>query len=216
MTEPVIDPFARQLELFRERFANRRTVPWEMFRAAEDLVRGSAEYHRIQLDVSREEHQAEITRLREEHEKRMDVLRSTLEAQRSTNNLLEQQAQERRSLYEARRSTGPEGAEVTIRRDDYLKSWRLQDLEEIAFRLRCGGATDDTAVDMASNRAVAVVPAPNMVTLEHRPAPPERRAPLTIPSAPRPEPAGTLRLRHMLAAASLLLTALVTLMVVLL
>lgn len=176
MADPKRDPIAEQLAEWRERFTNRRTVPWEMLELAEAMIRAAAEHHRHQYEVA-------LATLREEHAARVEVLQSTIDGQSSTIDSLKRQAEERRSLNEARRDAGDGDAEVTIRRDDHLKAWRLSDLEEIAFRLRCGGATDDTPVDMASNRAIAVVPVPNLVTLEHRPTQRELQ-PVSAPPPP--------------------------------
>jgi hypothetical protein len=92
---------------------------------------------------------------------------------------------EDRKLQEARQA---EGDEVRVRIDRALGGWTVADLEEVAYRLRCGGAADDTLIKWAEYSVSALVPAPDLVTLSrprpvvpaitYVPAPPETHPPM--------------------------------------
>ncbi len=152
------DPIGAQLRDFRERYTNRRTVPWQLLDEAERLVAASVEYQRLRYDLS-------LLTLREEHERTLVQLRDRVESQDQRIQRQAQQLEEKRALAEARRAAQGDQVEVTIRSDGY-QDWCVADLEEIAYRLRCGGATDTTHVSMESNRAVALVPVPELVKLD--------------------------------------------------
>jgi len=175
--DPITDPIAEQLHAFRERYTNRRTVPWALLSDAEKLVAAAAAYHRDRYNTT-------LAALRNEHDRETSKYRSQIEAQQETIATQERLLKEKRTLNEARRAAENEHVEVTIRSDGY-EDWCVADLEEIAFRLRCGGATDETHVSMASNRAIALVPVPDLVRLDRPrpPEPPDRPDPLPYPGA---------------------------------
>jgi hypothetical protein len=68
----------------------------------------------------------------------------------------------KRSLQEERER---EGDDVKVSIDRGVGGWTVADIEEIAYRLRGGGAVDDTPVHLSTTRVVSHVPDPNVVTL---------------------------------------------------
>lgn len=86
-----------------------------------------------------------------------------LESLREQNRQLHAVLAEKRRLNEEREENGEE-VQVKIGRS-LGGSWLIGDLEEIVYRLRCGGATDETPVKITDYTATAKVVAPELVPL---------------------------------------------------
>ena len=152
------DPIAQLLEEFRDEYSNRRTVPYELLTHAIALVEASGRYHAATLD-----------RVRAEYEERLRVVKNTVEVQKDVIDRLE--AATGAGLSEERqRAIGKDGGglglvEVTFRRDPLRARWWVSDLEEVAFRVRNAGGTDDTPVELREHSIAARVPDANQITL---------------------------------------------------
>jgi hypothetical protein len=151
------DPIASLLEEFRDEYSNRRTVPYELLTHAIGLVEASGRYHA-----------AEVDRVRAEYEERLRVVKRTVEVQKDVIGRLE--AATGAGLSEERqRAIGKDGGvglvEVTFRRDPLRARWWVSDLEEVAFRVRNAGGTDDTPVELREHSIAARVPDANQITL---------------------------------------------------
>lgn len=99
----------------------------------------------------------------EQAERQVEQHRHTADVLRTRTRQLEEQLAEKRRLYEERQESGEE-VQVKIGRS-LGGSWTIGDLEEIIYRLRCGGGTDDTPVTVNDYTATAKVVAPNLVPL---------------------------------------------------
>lgn len=152
------DPIASLLEEFRDEYSNRRTVPYELLTHAIALVEASGRYHA-----------AATARVRAEYEERLGVVKRTVEVQKDVIDRLE--AATGAGLSEERqRAIGKDGGglglvEVTFRRDPLRARWWVSDLEEVAFRVRNAGGTDDTPVELREHSIAARVPDANQITL---------------------------------------------------
>lgn len=138
-------------------FSTRRSVQAQMVREVAELAAGRVAeveaFHAAQAAAQAEQ----LERIQE----RERALHAQVAA-------LHRQLDEKRSLREER---DEQGEEVQVRIARSLGgAWRVGDLEEIAYRLRCGGAVDDTAVKVTEHTATALVPAPDLVPLS-RPTP---------------------------------------------
>lgn len=183
------DPIAERLDAWADEYRGRRTVPGQMLDDARDLVRAAASYHarraRAELAAQAHAHDTTVDRL----ERQADHLRDLLTAARKVQTEQQALVAEKTRLREEREQHDHE-VQVTIGRT--LGGWRVADLEEVAYRLRAGGAVDDTPVEMSTHTAKAKVPAPNLVPLV-RLAPDTRAERLadtrpTPPAAPAPHP----------------------------
>lgn len=114
-------------------------------------------------------------------EKREDDARNLAEKFRVNNEALREAAREKRVLREARKREGSD-VEVTIDRE-YNSPWTIADLEEIAYRLRAAGGTDDTEVGSTTQTFTAFVPDPNVVTLGQREVEPRPHPDTMVPEA---------------------------------
>lgn len=158
--EPYEVDFAANLRRWRSDYTDRRTVPWQLLREAESLVnQGVAEaaafYAGQLVEVGRR------AAMVDELMKERDVLLAELE--------------NGRTIYQSTKAADTEGlVSITVARG--ISGWTIADLEEAAYRLRCGGGEDDTPVDIDVHSAKAVVPAPNLIPLHTR-----RESPLLRP-----------------------------------
>lgn len=164
------EPVTKMLAGWRESYTGRRTVPEQMVRELESIVETA-------FWVQRSNHEDELRRVRQEcHEdlrkelakKRSEITRlqglcdsrrETIETQQKTLEAYQAPLKEKRKLDE-------DTVRITI--DQRLGGWEVGDLEDIAYRLRSGGATDHTPIDWQTSAIHCNVPAPNLVPL-HRP-----------------------------------------------
>ena len=159
------DTFDARLARCVSNYADRRTIQAHMVRDIAELAYGYVAEQLASVDRERAmEREAQVAKLEgviqrlEEHQK---VLRST---NARLTKALDEALDEKRTIREEREAARGDGdTQVTIRTDHH--GWTVAHLEEVAYRLRSGGAVDDTPVDVDQHRAVADVPAPNTVTL---------------------------------------------------
>lgn len=135
-----IEPTVALLAEWRTKYENRRTVPAEMIQALEDIVDAA-------LKTQRVEHMVEVARVQQTAHTFMAALEKRDEELKETRHLSEDH-------------------EVKVVIQQRAGGWRLADLEEVAYRLRCGGGTDDTPVKWQEYSISARVVAPNLVSLE--------------------------------------------------
>ena len=171
------DAYDAQLTALLEEYAGRRSVAAELVRQVADLAVGHAAEADRRADQRVETltagHAAVIERL----EERTEIYKTLVEQLKTT-------LTEKRTLLEERAQQGEE-VKVTIGRS--LGGWQVADLEEVAYRLRCGGAFDETPVKVTDWTASALVPAPNLVPLtrpDRTPQPQHRPEPLPDPEVP--------------------------------
>ena len=155
---------AERLAEWRQTYTDRRTVPWQMLEAAERVLEwGLRDAERgANIAVARaegklEEAHAETERVRESLTKQIETLREHRD-------MLQRQIDKKRTIAETRSQEG-EQVRVQIGREGW-NGWQIADIEEIAYRLRCGGAVDETPLKINDREASALVPAPDLVKLE--------------------------------------------------
>lgn len=156
----------RDLEYMRVRYGTSRPSAKTLLDQFERIL-DDAEID-VEKKISEAEHDAEMRqegRLRQA-EKREDDARNLAEEFRVNNEALREANEQRRVLREARKRDGSD-VEVTIDRE-YGSFWTIADIEEIAYRLRAAGGTDDTEVKSTTRTFSASVPDPNVVTLGKR------------------------------------------------
>lgn len=165
-----------RLQDWRDTYTDRRTIGRQMLDRAEKLVKDAIAENTAYFEGKIE--QAQETAERWEKHYRL------AEEQRSN---LKRMLDEKRTLAETRSKEGEE-VRVQIARPDW-KGWQICDLEEIAYRLRCGGAVDETPVKIDSREASALVPAPDLVKLEspRHVTPSEKVAAILTPERPEPK-----------------------------
>lgn len=156
-----------------EEYTGRRSASAEVVRQVADIAVGYA------TEADRRAEQA-VADAATAHAAIVERLEDQATAQRDQIARLTDLLEEKRKLREAREKAGEE-VQVTI--DRTLGGWTVADLEEIAYRLRCGGAIDDTTVKLTDYTATALVPAPDLVRLD-RPTPTRQPDPRPAPATP--------------------------------
>ena len=156
--------YAERLEHWRTTYYDRRTVPYEMLQQAQQIIEWgvrdaerSANVAVIRVESKLEEARFETERVRESMTKQIETLREHRD-------MLQRQIDKKRTLAETRSQEG-EQVRVQIGREGW-NGWQIADIEEIAYRLRCGGAVDETPLKINDREASALVPAPDLVKLE--------------------------------------------------
>lgn len=196
---------AQLTELLKE-YAGRRSAAAEVVRRVAEVAVGHA------AEADRRAQQL-VETLTAGQIAVVDRLEKQLADSRETTSGLMAALDEKRALREERSQDGEE-VKVTIGRSQ--GSWKVGDLEEVAYRLRCGGAVDDTPVKVTEYTAAALVPAPNLVPLtrpDRVPPPPERPAPLPNPvHVPEHRPVNWARVAIVGQAIVLVLLALVVIL----
>lgn len=164
------NPYYRGIESLRRTYGDRRGLVPEMLARAEDLMEKSIEHERAAMSGRIEQAQAEADRAVERAEAKAERYRELQQKALENSQTLSDLLDEKRTLRDERQRDGEE-VKVTIGRD--YRGWWLKDLEEVAYRLRMGGAVDDTPIEVGEYSIRANVPDPNMVSL----AAPERPKP---------------------------------------
>jgi hypothetical protein len=165
-----------RLTALLEEYAGRRSAAAELVRQVADLAVG----HAAEADRNA---RALIVTLNTRQDMAIESLERQLDQAREHNRTLQAQLDDKRRLVEERKAA-TSGEEVQVTIGHSLGSWQVADLEEVAYRLRCGGAVDETPVKVTEWAAAALVPAPNLVPLtrpDRTPPPPERPTPLPDP-----------------------------------
>jgi hypothetical protein len=157
-----------ELARLRSKYRDKRTIGWQLLDDCIQLVESTVAENDAYQAGRLDETQADNERLREH-----------LASARAQVKKLADELSEKRTLREERER---QGDEVKVSIDRSLKGWQVSDLEEIAYRLRCGGAVDETPVKVTDYTASALVPAPDLVRLE-RPSHPAA-LPAAVPSEP--------------------------------
>lgn len=145
--------YDRRLTELLEEYAGRRSAAAQLVRDVADLAVGYA------AESDRRAHAA-IEAATGGQQVAFERLEQQLEKSRDHAKWLRAELDEKRRLTEERDAQGEE-VQVTIGRSQ--GGWKVADLEEVAYRLRCGGAVDETPVKVAEWKMSALVPAPNMV-----------------------------------------------------
>lgn len=174
---PVVVPFegvdSLAIEKWRGTYKDRRSVNHMLLRDAEALITAgvseAAAWYGGQLALEREQRIA---------------CAESLVLARDARDAAVLELREGRKLYQTTDRTADEGlVAITVARG--ISGWTVADLEEAAYRLRCGGAEDETPVEMDQHAAKAVVPAPNLIPLSTRKVSP-LRTPEFVESGGRP------------------------------
>lgn len=174
--DPRLSKARHSVQMLRINYTGRRPVA-DTLLGEFDAILDNADAEMLEI-IKAKEHDIALEyegRIRQA-EKREDDARNLAEKFRVNNEALREAAREKRVLREARKRDGSD-VEVTIGRE-YDSSWTIADLEEIAYRLRAAGGTDDTEVKSTTQTFTASVPDPNVVTLGKREV--ERPHPATM------------------------------------
>jgi hypothetical protein len=198
--------FEERAHQIAESYEGRRTIQASMVREMLDLLED-------RVTEVEQQHADRLAGLQAAHLAQVTLLEERVETYKARSQQLGAALEEKRTLREARERAGEE-VQVTI--DRSLGGWTVADLEEVAYRLRCGGAVDDTPVKVTDWAASALVPAPDLVRLDRpalpeRPVPPERWDPLHDPVVPE---GGTLSVRSVVLGGGVLAALLLVLDVV--
>lgn len=141
-----------ELYAIRDRYQNKRTLGYALVDSCLKLVDSAMLEERARWSGKLEQALEEVGRERK-----------TLDRVREDNKRLRASLEEKTVLREARTRDGDEEVRVTI--DRSLGGWCVSDLEEVAYRLRSGGAEDETPVKITDYSITANVPAPNLIPL---------------------------------------------------
>lgn len=170
MSEPLTYDSDRLIRDWRDRYTGRRTVSWQMLHDAEVLVRDAIAREReqelrqakIERDYELERREREAERVKVEYERREDRLRRQLaEAEAKIAAM-----SPRMTLMREERETVEDGTVVRLLAPTVPsygdksnpRPWRLGELEDVTYRLRIGGATDETEVRFKWDAIEACVP----------------------------------------------------------
>lgn len=210
------DPIAEQLDEWRERYANRRTVSWQMLNEAARLVEASQRYHArlAQAEIARVEDR--LAALEEQHASELERAEQRLEQQRNRAEraeAAEQAYRKQQTNLREERETVDDGVQVRIEAPripgygdrTHPRPWTLGELETMMYRLRAGGATDDTEVRFKHEHAEACIPFPEMV-LEPTREVARRPEPRLPDPGRRPSPSWPLRMKGAAAHAAVFTT----------
>lgn len=153
------DTFTAKLERLLGDYAERRTIQAHMIRDVAKLAYGHIAEQLAQPQTERDAQVAKLEGVIERLEKRYAERGDTIRR-------LDAALEEKRSIHEARSKADDDQVEVTF--TNGYKGWTVEQLEEIAYRLRLGGATDDTRVDITAHSAKGLVVDPTLVQLDVR------------------------------------------------
>lgn len=160
----------QRLEGLRRRYENTRSAARVAIAEAIGLAEQAIHDAELAEAARADGRIAEAERWREREQ-------SYLETYRTRVRQLEGALAEKRQLHEEREETGEE-VQVKIGRG-LGGAWTVGDLEEVIYRLRCGGGTDATPVKITDYTATAKVVAPELVPLVR---PSEAKADRTPPT----------------------------------
>lgn len=172
---------AEKLEALRDRYTNRRSIAWQFVEETLALVEQRSEELELAYTTASEAEREATKRAHRDEVVRLEKSRDEWKTMCQT---AHEHLDERRTIrQELEQAAGADDSKVTIS-NGYV-GWTVAGLEEVAYRLRTGGAIDETPVDVEKSRAVAMVPAPNLVQLDASPkAVPQRAAPAANPVVP--------------------------------
>lgn len=147
-----MNPYHEQFERLREAYSQRRGLVPEMLEEADRVLQAAIEYERAQCE-------AEVTQARSEIDRQVKL---RFDAQRQTEKAIEAYSSQT-SLFETRTKSGDL---VKVKMDKHRDQWTVADIEEVAYRLRMGGATDDSPIKLESGYMIGLVPDATMVKLD--------------------------------------------------
>lgn len=162
----------RLIREWRDRYTNRRTVSHQMLNDAEALVRDAITRER-ELEIREAKSQREFALERRERAVEMAEKRGEWEKDRLRREVAELQAKvenlsSRRTLMREERETVEQGTVVRLLApteplswspdNNQVRPWMLGEIEEVAHRLRIGGATDSTELRFERDAIEACVP----------------------------------------------------------
>lgn len=153
----------RQLESMRYRYGKSRPAATTLLQQFSQILDIAEETMAKTIEAKEREIDIRYQGRLEQSVRREDDARNLAESFRAHNEALRKANEEKRFLREARKRDGSD-VEVTIDRE-YGSFWTIADIEEIAYRLRAAGGTDDTEVKSTTQTFTASVPDPNVVTL---------------------------------------------------
>lgn len=198
MTEPLTYESDRLIREWRDRYAGRRTIAWQMLDDAEALVRDA-----IAREREQEQRQAKTDREREldrrEHAIEVAENRQEWQLDRLRRQVAEAEAKiaamsPRMTLMREERETVEDGSIVRILAPTVPsygdksspRPWMLGELEDVVHRLRMGGADEQTEVRFKRDAIEACVPFAEfaLAPAQQQPRPPD----LTAPRPPRRVP----------------------------
>lgn len=164
------NPYYNGMQSLRRAYGDRRGLVPEMLNRADDLMTKSIAHAEARTAGRIEQAQADADRVVEQAEAKVDHEREMRRKAEERARNLQATLDEKRTFRDKRMRDGDD-VEVTILRD--VSGWQVADLEEIAYRLRLGGAVDDTPIEIDKTAIRSHVPDPNVVSL----ARPERAKP---------------------------------------
>lgn len=164
--------FEARLARTLEEHAGSRTIRAQMIRDVAELALGRVAelqaQHAAELDALAQRHAGALEGQAFTHEARVARLEKDRDDWQQLCQSAQKRLDEKRTIrQELEQAAGADDCKVIIATDYH--GWTVAGLEEIAYRLRTGGAGDDTPVDVRGSRAVAMVPAPNLVQLDASP-----------------------------------------------
>lgn len=213
MSERLTYDSDRLIRDWRDRYAGRRTIAWQMLTDAEALVRDAIarELEQVQRQARTdrewelERRERAVERAGRERDWQVDRLRRELaEAREKIASL-----SPRQTLMREERETVEDGTVVRILAPTVPsygdksspRPWMLGELEDVAYRLRAGGAQDDTEVRFKRDAVEACVPFPESALTA--PAPPSAPALLNRATGVQSLPA-PVRILALVAAVALI------------
>lgn len=169
------NPYQNSLSRLYSDYADRRGWGRDMLFQATDLAEKAIEHAEKEAATQIAAAEARIEGRIEQAQTEADRQRDECEGARRHARSLQALLDEKRTLRDERQRDGEE-VKVTIGRDH--RGWQLGDLEEVAYRMRMGGAVDDTPIKVGEYSISGNVPDPNMVSLA-RLERPERESSVT-------------------------------------
>lgn len=165
--------FTNQLERTLRDYADRRTIHAGMIRDVAEIAYGYVAEQLAAPTTERDQLAAKLQGVIERLEERLDQ-------ERERNAQWRKAVEEQRILRE-KREAADDGL-IDVRFENSRRHWTVEDLEDIAYRLRLGGGSDDTVVEMSEWFARAKVVDPTLVSLDlaRNPEPPRKPEPMRL------------------------------------
>lgn len=181
------DTYRDRLEKMRAQYRDRRSVAAQLLDDAVRLVDTTVAMAQVELDVQLAARDARLAEAERQHQ--IQLARAEDRATRAEDRVRALEAM--RTNVRESRETIDDGVLVRIsapkvvgRNDEespWSRPWTLGELETVAYRLRLGGAVDDTEVRIKHDHTEATVPYPELVL----DAPPAKPRPLPeVPAVP--------------------------------
>lgn len=147
-----MNPYHEQFEQLRDAYSQRRGLVPEMLGEADRVLQQAIQYERGLCDAA-------VAQARSEADRQVKL---RIDAQRRAEKAIEHFSSQT-SLFETRAKSGDL---VKVKMDKHRDQWTVADIEEVAYRLRMGGATDDSPVKLESGYMLGLVPDATLVKLD--------------------------------------------------